>query len=247
MRRAGRHGRVHRIVVLRQRRIGIEVGRGFRTVQQGSAVHVAPARRVARVDWRGERAQTACLLGLGGRVFCGGRCEAVWGGEPLRRVAAERRACDVGRALRAFAATSDERAQRGFAQKVPSHAALVRSIELDRCAGRASMRRNARATCRNHRVPSPRSGLFVGVFLSLSLGGSRCIAASACVTSRQATSRAPYYRYGRCALRSRRLDHSGWRPRCRVSGRRSFPSPHQRVATAVPGSPYRRTDRCKAP
>ncbi|ABO57870.1 hypothetical protein Bcep1808_4913 [Burkholderia vietnamiensis G4] len=173
--------------MLRQRWIGIEVGRGFRTVQQGSAVHVAPARRVARVDWRGERAQTACLLGLGGRVFCGGRCgrrEVVSVGEPLRRVAAERRACDVGRALRAFAATSDERAQRGFAQKVPSHAALVRSIELDRCAGRASLRRNARATCRNHRVPSPRSGLFVGVFLSLSLGGSRCIAASACVTSR---------------------------------------------------------------
>jgi hypothetical protein len=118
--------------------------------------------------------------------FCGGRCgrrEVVSVGEPLRRVAAGR-ACDVGRALRAFAATSDERAQRGFAQKVPSHAALVRSIELDRCAGRASLRRNARATCRNHRVPSPRSGLFVGVFLSLSLGGSRCIAASACVTSR---------------------------------------------------------------
>jgi hypothetical protein len=57
------HGRIERIVVFGQRRVGIDVGRRLGTVQHGSRAHVTPARRLARVDWRGEHAQRVCLPG----------------------------------------------------------------------------------------------------------------------------------------------------------------------------------------
>jgi hypothetical protein len=60
MRRPQGHGRIDRIVVLGPRRVGIDVGCRFGTVQHGWRVHVTPARRLARVDWRGDRTQAAC-------------------------------------------------------------------------------------------------------------------------------------------------------------------------------------------